>query len=190
MTKTISKHVQKKPKKITESYLHNYGFFYLERFSSSKNNFINVLKRRAQLSCRAHPEQSLEQCYAMIKAVADKFEQSGLLNDTVYTESKINSLKRRGFSEKKIHQTLSQKGLSNSLIQSKIDSYNQDHNFQETLDSELASALIFAQKKKLGPYSNPLKLNDPQKAMAAFARAGYSYQIAKKIIETEIIKDD
>ena len=94
---------QKKiPRKISETYLHNSGLYYLERFAASKKHFKFVMKNKVKRSCMHHTEQDFEQCAAWVDALADKFEKVGLIDDDAYTNGLVASLRRKGKSRSAI----------------------------------------------------------------------------------------
>lgn len=176
------KNEQKKiPRKITKTYLHNAGLYYLERFAASKEHFKTVMKRKAKRSCMYHKEQDYNTCVELVNQLADQFEQSGILNDTVYTASNVNALRRKGVSHAMIIRKMTLKGISEENTRHALESHNADLGY-EARDIEIQSALILARKKKLGPFNRSEEQNN-QKALGVFARAGFSYDIAKKILD-------
>lgn len=174
--------VTRRAKKITPQYLHNAGLYYLQRFAASKKQFASVMDRKIRKSCKDHPEQDYENCKRMLDTLVDTFERCGLLNDDLYLESMIDSLRRRGLSRSTILQKLAHKGIDRPMTIKKMQQKDDNQ------DTENAAATKFAQKKKLGPFSK-VKSDDPKdrnKAFAAFARAGFSYDTARKILNAEI----
>ena len=112
---------QKKPKKITESYLHNAGLYYLERFATSSGNFREVMMRKVKRSCMFHTEQDYDKCAQMVDALVEKFIRTELLNDTAYTRNMVQSLRRKGKSAKSIQLYLRGKKLDSALIISALE---------------------------------------------------------------------
>lgn len=174
---------KKIPKKITETYLHNSGLYYLQRFSASTAHFKSVLMRKVKRSCLAHPDQDLEACRAMVEALAARFEASGLLNDTVYARGMADSLRRRGRSRKAITAKLTERGLRKDQIEAALETLRDESGVAES-EAELAAALKFARRKRIGPFRAGEK--DPallRKDLAALARAGFSYDTARKALD-------
>ena len=173
---------KRKPKKITDSYLHNAGLFYLQRFASSRKNFIAVMDRKIRKSCREHPEQDYNSCKLLLEKTADTFERSGLLNDTVFAEGLISSLRRRGLSRSAVLQKLQQKGIGRNDALPKLQHFDE----QTADDAELQAALKFAQKKRIGPFSTkPEDDKSIKKFYSIFARGGFCYEIAQKVLKTD-----
>jgi regulatory protein len=179
---TAVKH-RKKPKKITESYLHNAGLYYLERFSSSSGNFHAVMLRKVKRSCIVHTEQNYEQCAAMVDALVEKFINAGLLDDETYTRSKVSTLRRRGKSARFIDAYLKAKGLPAEQIGQALKHYDNE-NTATPAETEREAAITFARKKRLGPFRDK-KEYDPQKELGRMARAGFSYDTSRSVLELE-----
>lgn len=154
---------KKTPKKITATYLHNAGLAYLQKFAASRSHFESILMRRVDRSCRYHIDQDREVCRDLVKQIAEKFENSGLLNDNVFTQGAVTRLRNQGKSKKYIEAKLASLGLERSLVAQLLS--------EEAEDTELQSAKKMAAKKRL--FSK-----DPQKSLATLARAGFSYETA------------
>lgn len=171
------------PKKITPTYLHNSGLYYLERFAASKKHFKTVMMRKVKRSCMHHVDQDYNECNDMVDELVNKFEKSGLLNDELYTNGSVSSLRRKGLSRMAIISKMLQKGISKDqtiLALEKLDYETYD----SSDDAERAAALNFARKKRIGPYFTGEKQNI-QKSLGVFARGGFSYNIAMGILELD-----
>jgi regulatory protein len=193
---------QKQPKKITPSYLHNAGLYYLERYAAGSGHFRSVMTRKIQRSCRVHTDQNFEECAAMLEEVISNFMRSGLLNDTLYVESMVRNYRAKGLSRKMILNKLAAKRVGKDDIEAALSDYDDtaqashsfSHNSDESdnrIDTELRSAAIFCRKKKLGAYAaapshkTTLPQDDEkhmQKQLGKLARAGFSYDISQKIL--------
>jgi len=174
--------VKKTPKKITASYLHNAGLYYLQRFAASKAHFKTVMMRKVRLSCAAHPDQDFLACEALVDALLDTFERAGLLNDPVYAKAQVTSLRRRGTSKKIIAMKLKTKGLDQALTLETIEGHDTDHGTDSDA-AELEAAFIHARKKKLGPFRTRGE-NRPEKDLSNMARAGFSYDTARSVLQS------
>lgn len=179
----------KPPKKITESYLHNSGLYYLQRFAASSNHFRSVMMRKIKKSCAYHKEQNIEECEKLLDQLITKFEQSQLLDDQSFARGLVNSLRRRGLSQRAIMTKAAAKGLPAAQTKQALEELDLTK-YDNQGEADFKAAIILARKKRLGPFVNPLKeLDDDAKEklknrhLAAFARAGYGFDISKKIIE-------
>lgn len=178
---------KKRPKKITETYLHNAGLYYLGRYASSSANFRDVMLRKVKRSCTAHPEQDYEHCAAMVERLTQKFTDLGLLDDATYTRAMVTSLRRQGKSARAIQIKLRSKGLPAEQIATALEKYDTE-NTNPDVDPEYQAAMTFARKKRIGPFSRT-KANDPQKDLARLARAGFSYETSRIILSENLEKD-
>lgn len=171
----------KPPKRISASYLENSALHYLERFASSSANLRRVLLRKVQRAA-AHWGDDPAEGAALVEALIVRYQQSGLLDDKVYAESRVRSLHRRGGSARLIRQSLAVKGLGAELIDGALDSLAEDLE----RDPDLAAAIAFARRRRLGPFRDPAKRADSRdKDMAALGRAGFSFELARRVIDAE-----
>tara|TARA_Y100000766_G_C18802842_1_gene553957 strand:+ start:259 stop:732 length:474 start_codon:yes stop_codon:yes gene_type:complete len=148
-----------------------YAIYYLSKYSSSKKNLEYILKKKIR---RLTDEKKIRyQLYIEIKTIIDKLEKLNLINDTLYTETKINSLLNQAKSKKYINQYLINKGINKKIADDQIALF-----YKKNENIEKKNALKFAKKKKL--------LNDNldyEKKLSKMARAGFSYEIAKEILK-------
>lgn len=183
----------KPPKKITADYLHNAGLYYLQRFAASSSHFRRVMTRKIEKSCRYHDGQDRDECLKLLDRLVARFEESGLLNDEGYSRGMVASLRRRGLSARAIHARLSAKGLSAAQIEQALGDHGEDRSPDET---DLIAALRLARRKRIGPWAPPRheepdiekravgKAAAPRadKDLSTLARAGYSYDIAHRVM--------
>ena len=155
---------------MDEKKLLKYSVDYLSKYDSSKNNLVNVLKRKIfRLNVTNFEKKKL---INIIESIVLKLEKNKFIDDDRYSSTKIKSLSNSGKSKNFIFNYLIKKGVSKSQIQNNLDLMKQDND-----NWELESAKIFARKKKL------LEKNESyEKKLAKMARAGFSYEICKKIL--------
>jgi regulatory protein len=166
----------RQPKRISRQYLENAALYYLQRYATSAENLRRVLARKVKRSCAFHklPE---DEFHPMIEDLISRYTSSGLLNDNSFAEARAATLRRQGKSRRAIEAKLQAKGLSKANIAHAIDKAGGAD------EHELQAAHAFAKKKKLGRWRiKPLP--DPKSArkeMAAMARAGFDYEVARKV---------
>ena len=166
VSKTFSD--KKPPRKVSVEYLERAAHYYLERFSTSSANLEKVLKRKIQRRCKLRKEIP-EPFYALIAPLVARYQQSGLLNDESYARAKVQTLRRKGLSKRMVAVKLSEKGIGRELAAEQIDA-------NET--TELEAAMNLVRRKKLGQ-----KKERRAKDLAALARAGFPYAIAKQALD-------
>lgn len=170
------------PHKITAARLENMALYYLGRFSSSSANLRRVLMRKVARAAAAHGDDPADGA-KLIEDLIARYLHSGLIDDRAYAAQKAASLQRRGASRFGIRGKLRQKGVEGELVAEAI----------ETLDaasetSELASACALARRRRLGPYRSPSAQRAAHdKDMATLARAGFSFDIARRVLEVSDI---
>ena len=148
-----------------------YAIYYLSKYSSSKKNLEYILKKKIR---RISDEKKIRfELYKEIKIIIDKLEQLKLINDTIYAESKINSLFNQVKSKNYIRQYLIRKGVSSEVADAQISLF-----YEKNQNLEKENALKFAKKRNL---INDKK--DYEKKLAKMARAGFSYEISKEILK-------
>lgn len=173
---------QRKPRKITPSYLENSALFYLQRYATSVENFHQVMKRKIDRSCLFH-EEAPAQHYPLINDLIEKFKRAGLLDDNVYAQSKARSLRRKGSSTRMIEQTLRTKGVDDVTIDHAITETDTELGFTNK-DPDFESAKAYIKRRRLGIYRKRKDDRSDQKDLASLARAGYSYYMAKKALDS------
>ena len=155
---------------MDEKKLLKYAVDYLSKYDYSKNNLVNVLKRKIlSLNVTNFEKKKL---IDIIESIILKLEKNKFIDDDRYSSTKIQSLSNSGKSKNLIFNYLIKKGVSKSQIQNNLDLMKQDND-----NWELESAKIFAKKKKLAE-----KNESYEKKLAKMARAGFSYEICKKIL--------
>ena len=155
---------------MDEKKLLKYAVDYLSKYDSSKQNLSNVLKRKIfRLNIKGYEKSKL---INNLDTIVLKLEKKQLIDDKKYTNSKISSLSRAGKSKNYISNYLIKKGINKIEIQNNLKKFQEINN-----DWQLTSAKLFAKKKRL------LESNlSYEKKLAKMARAGFSYDICKKII--------
>ncbi len=156
---------------MDENKLLKYAINYLSKYDSSKKNLLNILKKKIFRLRIASIEKN--KLINLLDGIIIKLEKNGLIDDKKYTDSKVLSLSNSGKSKNFILNFLLKKGVNKIDIQNSLNSFNdRDDNW------ELSSAKIFARKKKLLDSKESY-----EKRLAKMARAGFSYEISKKILD-------
>ncbi|KLK94022.1 RecX family transcriptional regulator [Microvirga vignae] len=166
----------KPPRKITPAYLQRAALAYLERYASSAENLRRVLKRKVDKRCRLRGEDPAE-FQEMIDEVVAKSLRTGLIDDTRYAEARVATLRRRGGSARAIQAKLSAKGVDRATIAAALEGGEED-------DEEKAAHAL-ARRRKLGPYRPGERAPYRDKDLAALARAGFRFDVARQVIDGE-----
>lgn len=172
-----SEHIQKKKplKKITPQRLKNIALYYLKRYETSVSHLRQVLQKRVNDYAFQNKEFDRAAAYAWIDEIVADFCRLGYVNDARFAEMRIRDYQAAGKSLRYIRMKLKENGVADDLVASLLDEQEYD---------ELAAALKFAKKKRIGRF----RLSDKQaeykqKDMAALARAGFSYDVVCEVCQ-------
>ena len=148
-----------------------YAINYLSKYSSSKTNLERILKNKIRRTKIDKKEKFI--LYKSIPEILKKLEKNNFINDYNYATSKINLFISNGKSKIFIQNYLFKKGIDEKLSSEIFEELN-----EEDSNWEIKSARIFARKKNIKKNNN-----NNEKNLSKMARAGFSYEIAKKILE-------
>lgn len=172
---------RKPPKRVTLPYLENAALHYLERFASSTANLRRVLMRKVERSAQAHGTDR-EEGARWVEELIARYQRSGLLNDETYARMRAESLHRRGSSTRAIREKLASKGIDRDEADKALESLEEDVEG----DLNLSAALALARRRRLGPYRLPeQRAAHREKDLAALGRAGFAYDIARRVVDAE-----
>ncbi len=168
-------------KRVTPQHLEHAALRYLERFASSTANLRAVLMRRVQRSAQAHGDDPAEGA-RWVDALIERYVRANLLNDDTYARMRTESLLRRGASTRMIAQKLAAKGIDRDRTDRTLDELRED--VGGNLD--VRAALALAKRRRLGVYRAPeARAAHRDKDMAALGRAGFGYEIARRVVDAE-----
>jgi regulatory protein len=172
----------------TPQSLANVALHYLGRYAASEASLRRVLENRLRRVAMQNPVFAAD--HERNRMLRDAIEQiiathkrTGILNDAVFAETKVNSLRRQGRSRRAIQQKLGAKGVSSAIIAVAIEQ-NADSAAPEEV--ELKAAMALARRRKLGPFrKTPADEDRRRKDFSALARAGFSSAIARQVLKAE-----
>jgi len=145
------------------------ALFYLGRYSATRARLSRYLQKRFEELPKHEREEALER-------VLDRVEALGIINDREYAERRIQSLRAKGKSRRAIERDLFEKGVARSLVEELLR--------RSTADDERLSALIFIRARRLGPFRRRERAFE--KELGALGRAGFSYGIAREVLELSL----
>lgn len=175
---------RKVPRKVSAQSLENAALYYLARFSAPSAHLRRVLLRRVERSVRVHGGDTAEG-RRLVDALIERFRRSGLVDDAAYAAGKARSLRRRGTSRVVIGRALRAKGLTAAETDAALTGLTEESG-RSTDEIELMAAARLAQRKRLGPFRPKTTRGElRERDMAALARAGFSYDVARRVIEAD-----
>ena len=170
---------RKKTLKVTVEEMRNFAFTYIEKYAPSKQQLKTyLLKKYLKISNEDVKKKDVNN---LIDIVLSDLEKNRFINDKFYSDSKAESMIKRGKSINKIRNYLIGKGIDDKFIKetvNKIEEKNEDQDF--------FSAIKLCKKKRIGPAR--VEDNRPlfyKKDISLLARNGFDFETSKKVMDIE-----
>jgi regulatory protein len=167
---------------ITARYLQNAAAFYLERYPSTAEGLRRVLQRRVRRAKMAEAPV-MENVQQAIDALVAKFVASGVIDDKAFAQTKARALHRRGASSKLTRRRLQLAGIDADTLDQALAGLDEELH-TDPKEREWKAATALARRRRLGPYRAEQGRKEARsRDLAAMARAGFDYELAKKVID-------
>jgi len=160
---------------MSETTLAEAALSYLSRYASSSGNLRQVLRRKIMRSARHYGDDPAP-LLDVAETILARHTANGAIDDTVYAETQARKLRRRGGSARAIGQRLSAKGVPGEIVAETALSLNEP-------GEDRMAALVFARRRRLGPFRVGPRADHRQRDLAAMGRAGFDYAVATTIID-------
>ena len=169
---------RRQPRPPTAGRLHARALHYLQRFATTAAHLRRVLLRRALRDALAL-ELDPARVRADVEAVVARIAAAGLVDDRLFALGRARRLAEAGRSPARIRVALAAKGLGEAAIAEALRGLE-----AELPDPELAAAIAYARRRRLGPWRPPeTRAEHRMKDLAALGRAGFSYGTARKVLD-------
>ncbi|MDP9195940.1 MAG: RecX family transcriptional regulator [Pseudomonadota bacterium] len=180
-TPSPSPRKKKAVRKVTPEYLERVALWYMDRYAGSAASLERVLTLRVRRSVRAHDTDPAE-ATAWVRTIIEKHRAKGILDDARFAQNRAENLHRRGTSLRMIRHRLAAKGIDPDTVRQVLDRMTEE--LPETEENpDLVAAIAFARRRRLGPFRPADQRQEKaQKDLAALGRAGFSGDIARKVI--------
>jgi regulatory protein len=155
--------------------------FYLERYAAPAEHLRRLLLAKVARSARFHGTDAEAGAAAVGELIA-RLTRVGLLDDGAYAAARARSLARRGASARGIRSRLLQKGVAPELIDQALAGLG-----EAAGEPELAAALAFARRRRLGPYRTAGRIERRERDLAALGRQGFDLALARRVIDAHDI---
>jgi regulatory protein len=159
---------ERRARPLDQAALQELAFAYVARFATSRAKLLTYLGRKLR-------EREWMGAEAPdVTAVVDKVVGLGFIDDAAFAGMKAASLTRRGYGKGRVRMALTASG---------IGAEDGSEALAHADEQQVAAALRFAQRRRIGPYAETP--SDPavrQKALAAMLRAGHPMDLARRIV--------
>ncbi|HEV7433986.1 MAG TPA: regulatory protein RecX [Pseudorhizobium sp.] len=148
----------------------NSAAYRLSRRMMTEHELAAAIRRKAK---QKFEDISTAQMEVLAQTAVNFGHRAGALDDQSYAEVKVRSGIRFGKSKRLIARKLKDKGVPAETATEAL----------QEADDHIA-AIAFARKRAFGPYRRaPLDEKRLSKEMSAFVRNGFSFDLAKKVID-------
>ncbi|MDY0873429.1 regulatory protein RecX [Dongia rigui] len=176
---------ERRPKRLAIPDLDQIALDYLARFATSAKRVEDMLTRRIRRSAHFHGDDPAP-LLAAIPVVIAKLQRNRFLDDAAFAGMKAASLTRRGTSKRQIGAKLAQLGVAAETRGAAIDGLREEFG-----NVDEAAAIAYAKRRRLGRYrarhiAGEQRLEQAKRDLAAMARAGFSYDLAKRVLGSGI----
>jgi regulatory protein len=173
-----AKRGRRAPPPLTPQRLEKAALYYLGRYAASVAHFRRVLLRRVERSSAAHGSDRSVGA-AQVEELIARFLRAGLLDDFTYAAAKASSMRRRGASGLAVKKALRAKGVAAETIERALAASG-----ESVAEAEWRAAAALARRRRLGPYRKAAtRADNRRRDLAALARAGFSYPLARAVID-------
>lgn len=177
---------------------------HLARFAATEQGLAQVLDRavmRWARRCAANGGETDQielhraRSRTMIDTIVGDMRRIGALDDAAFARSRSLSLTRSGRSRRAVAASLAQKGIGAEVLGNALEESLGHRSEDAARERELGAALVLARKRRLGPFMRDKageesgspggeenRLYRHQRALAAFARAGFGRDVAERAL--------
>jgi regulatory protein len=158
-------------KPLSAAKLDELALAYVARFATSRAKLTRYLARKIRESEWVDESDARTAC----EAVVDRMERLRFLDDRQYAAMRAGAMTRRGLGLRRVKAQLFVDGIADADSGDAI---------AEAEEQAVAAAVGFARRRRFGPFA--VRADDDPKSrerqVAAFARAGHSLALARRIL--------
>ena len=173
--------MRKPARPITAKYLQNAATFYLERYPSTAEGLRRVLNRRVA-KAKIADAPVIDNVEQTIEAIVARFVDAGVIDDQAFAQTKARSLHRRGTSTRRTRQRLKLAGIDQETLDQALAGLDQELD-TDPRRREWQAAVALARRRRLGPFRQKDRKDNRNRDLAAMARGGFDFDLAKKVID-------
>lgn len=143
---------------------------YLSKRIATASHLRKVLERR--IHREGLDEDTATSWRAAIDEAIQSLVRAGLLDDGLYAHARGATLARKGVSRRMVVEQLAGRGVDRELAQETA----------RDLDDE-RQALLYARRRRLGPFRTREREARRERDVAALARAGFAVDLAIRVVD-------
>ena len=163
---------------MTEDDFKRIGLDYLSKRIATASHLRKVLARRVQRV--GLDGEEADEAHRAIDAAVATLTRAGLLDDGLYARARGATLARKGASRLMVVEQLAGRGVDRELAHERARELDDGH-----------QALLYARRRRLGPFRTSDREARRDRDVAALARAGFPVEVAIAAIDgTGEIPDD
>ncbi|MCJ2142458.1 RecX family transcriptional regulator [Methylobacterium sp. E-066] len=173
------------PGPVSAAWLQRVALYYLERYSASTEMLRRTLSRRVDKRARLRGEDP--SAFAeMIAATVARAVSAGLVDDVRFADTRLATLRRRGTSSRGAAAKLAAKGVPRDVVEATMRAEREAIPEAEAADIELQAARAYAKRRRLGTHRRPdTRELYRDRDLGALARAGFSYDLARRVVDAD-----
>jgi regulatory protein len=169
------------PKPITARSLQDAAASYLERYPSTAEGLRRVLMRRVR-KAEAADAPVIDNVQQTIDAIVARFVAAGMIDDKAFAQTKARALHRRGTSGRLTRRRLKLAGIDDHTLDKAMAGLDRELD-TDPQQREWQAAVALARRRRLGPFRDKDRGPHRNRDLAAMARAGFDYDLARKVID-------
>ncbi|KAA0124466.1 regulatory protein RecX [Methylobacterium sp. P1-11] len=170
---------------MSPAWLERAALHYLERYSASTEMLRRTLARRVQKRARARGEDP-DSFADLVTATVARAVSAGLVDDARFADTRLATLRRRGTSSRGVSAKLAAKGVPRDVVEAAMVAEREATADGEAEAIEEQAAQAYAKRRRLGPHRRPEQREAyRERDLAALARAGFSYALARRVVDAE-----
>ncbi len=178
----------------TRAVLHEAALSYLARGAASESSVVKALERRidnwSRRAVRAGVDvdrvaSDSETARQLLPLVTARLAELGLVNDAAFAETRTKRMSGAGRSRRAISAHLMQKGVAAGTVRDALPA---------DATTELGAAVVFAKKRRLGPFARVSEAPEDRdaqralerKALGTMARAGFDFHVCERVLRMSL----
>ncbi|HLV66733.1 MAG TPA: RecX family transcriptional regulator [Polyangiaceae bacterium] len=160
---------------VTEAALSAAALRYLDRYDAPREKLVRHLER--WIRTRGEPADPAR-ARPLIEALVARYTASGILDEDRLADTSLERLRSRGSSRLAVRAKLAARGVEAGAIDRALEREK-----AEEPEAELEAARAFSRRRRLGPHRpESERAENRRRDLAALARAGFSFDIARRVL--------